>query len=305
MRRYVSLSDVHRVLLLTHSRDPALSSSIFSSLKSPSCLRRSSSARFAVLLGLVAVVSVAAAVLLAGAHGGGSALLSPAKPLADFGRGLSQDSAEIKGIADEVDADQLENDALSKKMAKLHDHAAKKHCSCDCSGMPELRAQAARSTMLEQVGENTFLGPCSECACMQSNDIQAMVAALSLKLDKEVSTMTKIDKDIDPKIPVDIVVRVGRKGQPGAPGPEGFKGPDGEAGAVGPRGKQGFQGDQGPKGPTGPTGIKGEDGIEGGIGEDGPKGAPGPPGRPGTEGAEGLQGKVGDPGADGESRLHA
>ncbi|KAJ1494659.1 hypothetical protein T484DRAFT_1765073 [Baffinella frigidus] len=253
--------------------------------------------RFIALVAAFAVASVVAAVSLAKAHGGGPSALLSTVSLSRGGAGsLVKDSADLRGLADEVNADQHVNSALSKGL----DHAAKKHCSCDCSlALPEMKAQAARATMLEQVGEDTFLGPCSSCPCAKSNDISAMVASLADRLVKEEAEMKLIGKSVDPEVPVDIMIRVGSKGKDGTTGPQGFKGVDGDGGIVGPPGPKGKVGDRGKKGDTGPIGFKGVDGSEGGVGAQGPQGDDGPPGNPGGEGAEGPTGKVGYDGANG------
>ena len=55
------------------------------------------------------------------------------------------------------------------------------HCNCDCAGHnPQLHVKAA--TMLEQVGENVFFGPCASCPCMKSNSVEAEIEELGKDL---------------------------------------------------------------------------------------------------------------------------
>ena len=173
-----------------------------------------------------------------------------------------------------------------------------KTCHCDCNGHDEqLHVKAA--TMLEQVGENVFFGPCASCPCMKSNSIEAEIADLGKDIEVAERFEQGLHKTVNEKIPVDLVVSVGQKGKKGAVGPMGFQGPDGPVGFTGPKGPTGPRGPKGMTGATGPKGVKGPDGYRGAQGAQGVPGKPGITGPPGTEGGEGSRGPVGSPGSNG------
>ena len=155
---------------------------------------------------------------------------------------IGSDAAAIKDLDSEVTDDISQNDMLrNHQKVLISSGSGSKHCSCDCAGHePQLHVQAA--TMLEQVGENVFFGPCASCPCMKGNSIENEVSELGADLQAAEKFETGIDKLVKEKIPVDIVMRVGQKGVNGRTGPVGFQGPDGPVGF------------QGPPGPTGPRG---------------------------------------------------
>ena len=236
--------------------------------------------------------------LLAAAH------LSGRVPLALMSLGgsesrLDSDAAQIASIGDEINSDMKINSLLHSNQLAMG-LKAKGHCSCDCNSDPSMSAKAKTATMLEQVGENVFLGPCSGCPCMRSNDVDDIVEALGRKLVTVEAQEAVVAKLIKKKKPVDITVAVGQKGQPGAMGPKGFQGPDGPPGFQGPKGDIGPQGPRGKKGMTGPKGVKGDDGPRGDPGLQGPTGLQGIQGLPGTEGGDGRRGNTGAAGKQGK-----
>jgi hypothetical protein len=220
--------------------------------------------------------------------------------LGDSESRLDSDAAQIASIGDEINSDMTINSFLHSNQLAMG-LKAKGHCSCDCKSDPSMSAKAKTATMLEQVGENVFLGPCSGCPCMRSNDIEDIVKALGQKLvtvGKQEALVAKLIKEKDP---VDITFAVGQKGQPGAMGPMGFQGPDGLPGYQGPKGDIGPQGPRGKKGITGPRGVKGDDGPTGDPGLQGLPGKQGIQGPPGTEGVDGARGATGAAGSQGKN----
>jgi len=216
------------------------------------------------------------------------------------GSRLDSDAEQIANIGDEIDSDMNINKLLQTNQLAMG-LKEKGHCSCDCKSNAAMSVKAKHATMLEQVGENVFLGPCSGCPCMRSNDIDDIVEALGRKLNVVESQEGEIATMVPGKVPVDITMSVGQKGQPGAMGPKGFKGGDGPVGLDGPLGNQGPRGPQGKQGPTGPKGYKGDDGKKGPPGRQGPAGKQGIPGPPGTEGSDGGRGNTGAAGTAGRS----
>jgi hypothetical protein len=208
---------------------------------------------------------------------------------------LGSDAAAIAGLDSEVNDDLARNNILAKQYDDNFEH---KKCHCDCNGHdPRLHVKAA--TMLEQVGENVFFGPCASCPCMKSNSIEAEIADLGKDIEVAERFEQGLHTTVQEKIPVDLVVKVGQKGKNGAPGPRGFQGPDGPVGFTGPKGPTGPRGPKGMTGATGPKGIKGLDGYRGSQGAQGIPGKPGITGPPGEEGGEGSRGPTGPPGSNG------
>jgi len=220
--------------------------------------------------------------------------------LGDSESRLDSDAAQIASIGDEINSDMTINSFLHSNQLAMG-LKAKGHCSCDCNSDPSMSYKAKTATMLEQVGENVFLGPCSGCPCMRSNDIEDIVKALGQKLVTVEEQEAVVAKLIKKKDPVDITFAVGQKGQPGAMGPRGFQGPDGPPGYQGPKGDIGPQGPRGKKGITGPRGVKGDDGPTGDPGLQGPPGKQGIQGSPGTEGVDGARGATGPAGSQGRN----
>jgi len=213
---------------------------------------------------------------------------------------LASDAAQIANIGDEIDSDESINKLLqTNQLAAVLKQ--KGHCSCDCKTHAALSVLFKHPTELEQVGENVFLGPCSGCPCMRSNDIDDIVEALGRKLNVVESQEGVIATMVPEKVPVDITIGVGQKGQPGAMGPKGFKGIDGPVGLDGPNGDTGPKGPKGKTGPTGPKGYKGNDGSTGPPGLQGPNGEAGILGPPGTEGGDGTRGNAGAAGSGGRN----
>ncbi|EKX33560.1 hypothetical protein GUITHDRAFT_147829 [Guillardia theta CCMP2712] len=116
---------------------------------------------------------------------------------------------DIAALDQEIQMDLSANHALSQKYAKTM--KGKNGCHCDCSqSAPEFRVKAA--TMLEQVGESAFFGPCSSCPCMKSSSIETEITDLSNDVEVAEAFERSIDKVEKEKIPVDIIMRVGQKG---------------------------------------------------------------------------------------------
>uniref|UniRef100_A0A6U4MIU0 VWFD domain-containing protein n=2 Tax=Hemiselmis andersenii TaxID=464988 RepID=A0A6U4MIU0_HEMAN len=225
--------------------------------------------------------------------------------------GLGKEAEQFQQMEASVRKEMSDNDKLTDKYSKTFDRGDAPgarddgindddHCDCNCQGHPEhLKAQAA--TMLAQVGEDTFFGPCGGCPCMRVSNIDATVRALGKEMADASKFEIKLDNEEAAHIPVDIDMQVGQKGAPGGKGPKGFRGPEGDVGRTGyqgptgprgPRGQNGLRGDKGPKGPDGATGAPGPPGIQG---------PPGPPGLPGPEGGDGKRGPQGPPGLSGRN----
>ena len=248
-------------------------------------------------MAVFALASAVAAVYLAQAHGGASALISIGDVPSD---GLAGDSGGLQNVESEIVNDLGVNDALEKGYTKRFAGgvAAEKHCGCDCQkAAPEFKVKAA--TMLAQVGDDMFTGPCSSCPCMRKNDEETEVTSLEDVFEMLNRTEGNISARMEERVPVDIKIRVGPKGTNGAEGPGGYKGPEGGAGPVGETGSKGRDGDRGQTGVIGPRGYKGVDGVEGGVGATGPGGDRGPIGLIGGEGGEGRSGGTGPVGNNG------
>jgi len=225
---------------------------------------------------------------------------------------LGQDERDMDGVESDIQSELDKNSLLSHKFQSTFGGGADMpaaggahgdavhNCKCDCSTQPQL-AGKARQMMLEQVGANVFFGECASCPCLQGNSIEADVARLSKVLTAATQGEDDLHTEVQAKIPVDVVFRVGQKGEPGKQGPTGFKGPDGPAGAPGPQGPTGARGDKGPTGPTGPKGFKGPDGAPGVEGPDGPPGDQGFTGPRGPEGPDGVRGNTGPAGSSGDN----
>jgi len=251
----------------------------------------------AMLAGLCIGTLAASAYL---SHAGRARTAAVLMGMGDSEARLDSDAAQIANIGDEIDSDMKINNLLHTNQLAM---GLKKegHCKCDCNSNPSMSIKAKSATMLEQVGENVFLGPCSGCPCMRSNDIDDIVESIGRKLNVVEQQESVIAKLVPSKDPVDITVAVGQKGQPGAMGPKGFKGEDGPVGLEGPKGDMGPQGPKGKTGPTGPKGFKGDDGPTGPPGLQGIDGLTGIQGPPGTEGVPGQRGHTGAAGASGHN----
>ena len=213
---------------------------------------------------------------------------------------LDSDAANIASIGDEINSDLSINSLLHTNQLAMG-LKQQGHCACDCNNDPSMSIKAKGATMLSQVGENVFLGPCSGCPCMRSNDIEDIIEALGRKVMAVANNENEIAKLVPAEDPVDITVAIGQKGQPGAIGPQGFQGPDGPVGQQGPKGPPGPQGPRGKKGMTGPKGPTGDNGVTGPPGLQGIPGIQGIQGPAGPEGADGARGPVGAAGAQGHN----
>jgi len=256
---------------------------------SPDRARRST--RFILALVGINALCAVAAIYMARTHSNQISLLGLGS--------LDSDRDGLEDLGDEVDNDLKMNSMLSDRMnSDLKAHGGEHgQCHCDCRSKPQLATKAA--TMLTQVGENVFFGPCGGCPCMKASNVDGIVQTLDAKLKEVEKEEAILKKTAEAKIPVDITMRVGQKGVKGGKGPTGFRGPSGDVGAEGPQGPAGPQGPRGPRGVTGPKGPKGMDGPTGPPGLQGPTGKPGIPGAEGNEGIDGDRGPRGDEGTDG------
>ena len=299
--------------------------------------RRSWGGRTA-LVSAALLAGVCVGMLAASARLAGSSRAAVLAGLGEAGAQLDADAAQIANIGDEIDSDMRINGLLHGRQRAAAALQEQGHCACDCGQAgPALAARAARATMLEQVGEQTFLGPCSGCPCMRSNDVESIVRALGQKLVRIEAQEGVIAKLEPARLPVDIKVAVGQKGQPGTMGPKGFQVcacaaclfcvlslqvslsvrvvsglrwlsfcslPSDRTHAQGPDGRVGSQGPQGPpgtKGPRGKMGPTGPKGVKGVDGKTGPPGRDGPLGKQGIQGPPGTEGTPGDRGNRGAS----
>ncbi|CAL4059238.1 unnamed protein product, partial [Meganyctiphanes norvegica] len=142
----------------------------------------------------------------------------------------------------------------------------------------------------------------SGCTC---GDLQAISAQLSVweqevkkvqELDKRLSVVAQLIKQIGAAIDVGIPGILGPQGPPGNPGDIGPPGPPGAAGEEISVTRRGTQGPPGPIGPTGPAGSPGPRGdcVKGEKGTEGPKGLQGRSMK-GEKGPQGPKGNKGLP----------